>query len=75
MSMNRVVVACLLIRLFVCVYWWGCCFFLLQREVERCLQEFFKTHQEGWEFEHRAAFTEEQLDALDTYKGRPTYFA
>lgn len=47
----------------------------MQREVERALQEFFKTHQEGWEDLHRAAFTEEQLDVLDTYKGRPTYFA
>ena len=46
-----------------------------QREVEKCLQEFFRTHQEGWDFSHRAAFTDDQLDALDTYKGRPTYFA
>ena len=47
----------------------------LQREVERSLQEFLKTHQEGWESFHRSAFSEEQLDVLDTYKGRPTYFA
>ncbi|KAL8426760.1 hypothetical protein Efla_006746 [Eimeria flavescens] len=47
----------------------------VRREVERALQEFFKTHQEGLEERHRAAFTEEQLDVLDTYKGRPTYFA
>ncbi|KAL8441861.1 hypothetical protein Emed_007455 [Eimeria media] len=47
----------------------------VRREVERALQDFFKTHQEAWDDTHRAAFSEEQLDVLDTYKGRPTYFA
>ncbi|OEH77445.1 hypothetical protein cyc_06494 [Cyclospora cayetanensis] len=47
----------------------------IRREVERALQEFIKTHQEGWETIHRGAFSEDQLDVLDTYKGRPAYFA
>jgi len=47
----------------------------IRREVEKCLQEFFRTHQDAWQQLHSGKFSQEQLDILETYKGRPIYFA
>eukprot|EP00922_Rhytidocystis_sp_ex-Travisia-forbesii_P015375 GHVS01022933.1.p1 GENE.GHVS01022933.1~~GHVS01022933.1.p1 ORF type:complete len:2089 (+),score=225.43 GHVS01022933.1:40-6306(+) len=47
----------------------------IRREVEKCLQEFYRTHQDAWQQLHVQKFSECQLDVLDTYKGRPIYFA
>eukprot|EP00918_Siedleckia_nematoides_P052825 GHVU01115356.1.p1 GENE.GHVU01115356.1~~GHVU01115356.1.p1 ORF type:complete len:221 (-),score=8.93 GHVU01115356.1:208-789(-) len=46
----------------------------IRREVEKCLQEFLRTHQDAWLQIHAKKFTAEQLDLLDMYKGRPIYF-
>eukprot|EP00922_Rhytidocystis_sp_ex-Travisia-forbesii_P015376 GHVS01022934.1.p1 GENE.GHVS01022934.1~~GHVS01022934.1.p1 ORF type:complete len:2097 (+),score=211.49 GHVS01022934.1:68-6358(+) len=47
----------------------------IRREVEKCLQEFYRTHQDAWQQLHVRKFSECQLDVLETYKGRPIYFA
>nr|CEL65957.1 TPA: hypothetical protein BN1204_017880 [Neospora caninum Liverpool] len=47
----------------------------IRRQVEKTLQEFYRTHQDAWQQLHVHKFSPEQLDVLDTYKGRPTYFA
>ncbi|KAK6588301.1 hypothetical protein RS030_6747 [Cryptosporidium xiaoi] len=46
----------------------------LKRQIQECIQEFFKTHQDGWNIVHKHKFTDIQLEILDIYKGRPTYF-
>ncbi|OII76290.1 hypothetical protein cand_010480 [Cryptosporidium andersoni] len=48
---------------------------LIKRQIEACIQEFFKTHQDGWDFIHKHKFSSHQLEILDIYKGRPSYFA
>ncbi|OII71677.1 uncharacterized protein cubi_01291 [Cryptosporidium ubiquitum] len=47
---------------------------ILKKQIQECIQEFFKTHQDGWNFIHKNKFNQDQLEVLDTYKGRPTYF-
>lgn len=47
---------------------------LLQRQVEKSLQEFFRTHQDAWQQSHVKRFSEDQIELLDMYKGRPVYF-
>ncbi|PHJ23451.1 very large low complexity protein [Cystoisospora suis] len=47
----------------------------VRRHVEKTLQEFYRTHQDAWQQLHVHKFSPEQLDVLETYKGRPTYFA
>ncbi|PFH36451.1 hypothetical protein BESB_046430 [Besnoitia besnoiti] len=47
----------------------------IRRHVEKTLQEFYRTHQDAWRQLHVRKFSPEQLDVLETYKGRPTYFA
>ncbi|XP_665435.1 hypothetical protein [Cryptosporidium hominis TU502] len=47
---------------------------ILKKQIQECIQEFFKTHQDGWNFIHKHKFNQYQLEILDTYKGRPTYF-
>ncbi|KAH8741753.1 hypothetical protein FG386_001327 [Cryptosporidium ryanae] len=46
----------------------------LKKQIQECIQEFFKTHQDGWNIVHKHKFTDIQLEILDIYKGRPTYF-
>jgi len=48
---------------------------MIRKEVQKSLQEFFRTHQDAWKQLHAPKFTETQLDILDAYKGRPSYFA
>eukprot|EP01070_Trichotokara_eunicae_P009295 Trichotokara_eunicae@DN6031_c0_g1_i3.p1 len=45
------------------------------KEVEKTLQEFFRSHQDAWEREHKEKFTEDQLDLLYQHKGLPRYFS
>ncbi|VWU53228.1 Domain of unknown function (DUF3437), putative [Hepatocystis sp. ex Piliocolobus tephrosceles] len=46
----------------------------IKKEIEECLQNFLRTHKDEWEFKYKLAFTEEQLNIMDMYKGGLNYF-
>jgi len=48
---------------------------VVKKTVEKSLQQFCKSHQDAWETEFKYKFTTEQQDILDSFKGRPVYFA
>ncbi|KAF7456213.1 hypothetical protein HWI79_3258 [Cryptosporidium felis] len=47
---------------------------VLKKQIQECIQEFLKSHQDGWNFIHKHKFSHHQLEILDMYKGRPVYF-
>eukprot|EP00916_Digyalum_oweni_P025531 GHVL01042040.1.p1 GENE.GHVL01042040.1~~GHVL01042040.1.p1 ORF type:complete len:1523 (+),score=288.15 GHVL01042040.1:133-4569(+) len=47
----------------------------VRKTVQTTLQEFFKSHQDAWHQHHKRLFSDYQLDKLETFKGRPSYFA
>ncbi|XP_053990948.1 uncharacterized protein LOC128883022 [Hylaeus volcanicus] len=48
---------------------------IVRRQVEKTLQEFFRTHCDAWNELHVKKFSSAQLNILNIYKGRPRYFS
>ncbi|SBS88298.1 conserved Plasmodium protein, unknown function [Plasmodium ovale] len=46
----------------------------IKKEIEKCIQNFLRTHKDEWEYKYKLVFTEEQLNILDMYKGGLNYF-
>ncbi|SOV75554.1 conserved Plasmodium protein, unknown function [Plasmodium sp. gorilla clade G3] len=47
---------------------------VIKKEIEKCIQNFLRTHKDEWEYKYKQIFTEEQLNILDLYKGELNYF-
>ncbi|CRG97664.1 conserved Plasmodium protein, unknown function [Plasmodium gallinaceum] len=46
----------------------------IKKEIEKCIQNFLRTHKDEWEYKYKLIFTEDQLNILDMYKGGLNYF-
>ncbi|EUD68959.1 hypothetical protein C922_00650 [Plasmodium inui San Antonio 1] len=46
----------------------------IKKEIEKCIQNFLRTHKDEWEYKYKLVFTEDQLNILDMYKGGLNYF-
>ncbi|VUZ98806.1 proteasome activator complex subunit 4, putative [Plasmodium vivax] len=47
---------------------------IIKKEIEKCIQNFLRTHKDEWEYKYKLVFTEDQLNILDMYKGGLNYF-
>ncbi|GAW83477.1 hypothetical protein, conserved [Plasmodium gonderi] len=47
---------------------------IIKKEIEKCIQNFLRTHKDEWEYKYKLVFTEDQLNTLDMYKGGLNYF-
>ncbi|CRH02524.1 conserved Plasmodium protein, unknown function [Plasmodium relictum] len=47
---------------------------IIKKEIEKCIQNFLRTHKDEWEYKYKLIFTEDQLNILDMYKGGLNYF-
>lgn len=47
---------------------------IIKKEIEKCIQNFLRTHKDEWEYKYKTIFTEDQLNILDMYRGGLNYF-
>ncbi|SBS90543.1 conserved Plasmodium protein, unknown function [Plasmodium malariae] len=47
---------------------------IIKKEIEKCIQNFLRTHKDEWEYKYKLVFTEDQLNIMDMYKGGLNYF-